>query len=171
MLRTTPTDAINGLFIGIRTGKTKGKSESWNRVGFFHFLLPLICWNHLQGYFCRFSHCYSDYDHVNPQCNIYHYERIPNWSELFHGSTSLACLATTPLPVNLPRPLPRNSVWINRDRYLAFLNIWRLTDSAGAFDTWVPMFCQKPWKNNYLNLFVIQYSWNIPICSGRNSKS
>lgn len=104
MLRTTPTDAINGLLFGIRTGKTKGKSESWNRVGFFSLsfasdmLEPFA-----RVYFCRFSHCYIDYDHVNPQCSIFGAEELTaNFS---------------------PRPLPRNSVWINRDRYLAFLNI------------------------------------------------
>lgn len=166
MLRTTPTDAINGLLFGIRIGKTKGKSESWNRVGFFHFLLPLICWNHLQGYFCRFSHCYSDYDHVNPQCNINHkgYRIDPN---CFTGPLPLACLEPKSFENFSPRPLPRNSVWINRDRYLAFLNIRRLTDSAGAFDTWAPMFCQKN-KLSFGDPIQLEHPH---ICSGRNSKS
>lgn len=113
------------------------------------------------------------HDHVNPQCNIYHYERIPNWSKLFHGSTSLACLELKSFSNFSPRPLPRNSVWINRDRYLAFLNIWRLTDSAGAFDTWAPMFCEKPtivwWSNTAgTSPYVLvetrspSSGWNLP---------
>ena len=105
--------------------------------------------------------------------NLNHLERIPNWSELFHGSTSLACLELKSFSNFSPRPLPRNSVWINRDRYLAFLNIWRLTDSAGAFDTWAPMFCEKTtifwWSNTAgTSPYVLvetrspRCGWNLP---------
>lgn len=164
-------------FLGFVQEKLMGNKIVWVGVesgGILHVLLPvLICWNHLQGYFCRFSHCYSDYDHVNPQCNINHLERIPNWSKLFHGSTSLACLELKSFSNFSPRPLPRNSVWINRDRYLAFLNIWRLTDSAGVFDTWAPMFCEKPtivwWSNTAgTSPYVLvetrspSSGWNLP---------
>ncbi len=87
----------------------------WNRVGF----RPFCCLWYVGTIYKQLSRC---------QPTILSW-RAQNFSTTF-PCKDLPRSVTDSWNSHLPRPLLRNSVWINRDRYLAFLKNWRLTDSA-----------------------------------------
>lgn len=145
-------------FLGFVQEKLMGNKIVWVGVEsggiFFTFFCLWYVGTICKGTFVDSHVATNDYDSWPCQPTVQH---LSSWkdTELIQIVSRVhfpSMFGAEELTANFsPRPLPRSSVWINRDRYLAFLNIWRLTDSAGAFDTWAPMFCEKPtifwWSN------------------------